>query len=84
MHLKITFFADLREKMNRRNLELDVEDVQNIRELKERLEEKFDCLKGCFSESSAVRTALNHEYCSEETKLKDGDEVAFFPPVTGG
>jgi molybdopterin synthase sulfur carrier subunit len=28
--------------------------------------------------------AVNHEYASVETVLKDGDEVAFFPPITGG
>ena len=28
--------------------------------------------------------AVNHEYVNRDFKLKDGDEVAFFPPVTGG
>lgn len=32
----------------------------------------------------AVRTAVNHEMASLETPVRDGDEVAFFPPVTGG
>ena len=31
-----------------------------------------------------VMTAVNHEYVSEEHLLKNEDEVAFFPPVTGG
>ena len=31
-----------------------------------------------------VMTAVNHEYVDENYLLKDKDEVAFFPPVTGG
>ena len=32
----------------------------------------------------AVRAALNQVACAEDAALSDGDEVAFFPPVTGG
>lgn len=32
----------------------------------------------------AVRAALNQVACTEDATLSDGDEVAFFPPVTGG
>jgi sulfur-carrier protein len=34
--------------------------------------------------SGAVLVAVNREYAGPKTALKDGDEVAFFPPVTGG
>ena len=32
----------------------------------------------------ALRAALNQTLCEESAVLKDGDELAFFPPVTGG
>jgi molybdopterin synthase sulfur carrier subunit len=32
----------------------------------------------------AVRVAVNHELAADETLLASGDEVALFPPVTGG
>jgi molybdopterin converting factor subunit 1 len=33
---------------------------------------------------SPLLVAVNREYAAEDTALKDGDEVALFPPVTGG
>ena len=32
----------------------------------------------------SLRVAINKNYVNEDTKLKDGDEVAFIPPVQGG
>ena len=84
MHLKIFFFAELRERMNREFIESEFQGVKNIRELQEKLEENFEVLRGCFAEGKLVKIAINHEYSSLDAELRDGDEVAFFPPVTGG
>ena len=32
----------------------------------------------------SLRVAINKNYVNEDTELKDGDEVAFIPPVQGG
>ncbi len=37
-----------------------------------------------FSAETKVLVAVNYEICQTNTLLKEGDEVAFFPPVTGG
>ena len=37
-----------------------------------------------FSERKAVRAAVNREFAEPDTPVAPGDEVAFFPPVTGG
>ena len=84
MNLKIFFFAELRERMNREFIESEFQGVKNVRELQEKLEEKFEVLRGCFAESKLIKIAINHEYRSLDAELRDGDEVAFFPPVTGG
>ena len=62
MHLKIFFFAELRERMNREFIESEFQGVKNIRELQEKLEEKFEVLRGCFAESKLIKIAINHEY----------------------
>ena len=84
MHLRIFFFAELRERMNREFIESEFQGVKNIRELQEKLEEKFEVLRGCFAEDKLIKSAINQEYSSLDSELRDGDEVAFFPPVTGG
>jgi MoaE-MoaD fusion protein len=35
-------------------------------------------------EPQGVRGAVNHEFADWDTKIADGDEVAFIPPVSGG
>ncbi|MCG8622076.1 MAG: molybdopterin converting factor subunit 1 [Proteobacteria bacterium] len=37
-----------------------------------------------FTDLTKIRVAVNHEYADLTHPLKTGDEVAFFPPVTGG
>lgn len=48
------------------------------------LSENDAALKAAFEEMPRLRFAVNQEMAKESTVLKDGDEVAFFPPVTGG
>lgn len=37
-----------------------------------------------FAHGAVVRAAVNQEFAQPGTAISDGDEVAFFPPVTGG
>ena len=55
-----------------------MEDLSNY------LSENDAALKAAFEEMPRLRFAVNQEMAKESTVLKDGDEVAFFPPVTGG
>ncbi|MCB2035165.1 MAG: MoaD/ThiS family protein, partial [Ottowia sp.] len=52
------------------------------------LRDELIARSGAYAEAlargKAVRLALNQAMCEEAAVLKDGDEVAFFPPVTGG
>ena len=49
-------------------------------ELKIELEQQYPKLK----ELSSYMIAVNNEYATEETLIKEGDEIAIIPPVSGG
>lgn len=80
--IQIKLFASLRERLGAESVnfeyggEYTVADV--TRELVE-LDEKWKLL----SEGN-VLCAINQDLCGVNTKVHDGDELAFFPPVTGG
>ena len=83
MNLKIFFFAELRERMNREFIESEFQGVKNIRDCKKN-SRKIRSFERMFCGGQVDKIAINHEYCSLDAELRDGDEVAFFPPVTGG
>jgi len=83
--LTIRFFARLREEagQSERRLELP-EGVHTVGQLRSRLRALDPRLAAALGEQSPLRTAVNQRMCGAETAVQDGDEIAFFPPVTGG
>ncbi len=77
MSISIKFFASLREQLGRDDCELEVGSVQTVAEAWSRATD--DAVM-----PSNTLMALNMEYVDADAPLSDGDEVAFFPPVTGG
>jgi len=75
MSITVKFFARLREQVGQAETSLDdVTDVQSA----------WDKATQYLSMPDNTLCAINMEYVTPETAVKDGDEVAFFPPVTGG
>ena len=77
MSIKVKFFARMRDEAGLSAGEVDYAEDINLEKIWNLLAEK-----STYPES--VMVAVNMEYVSGEPQLKDGDEVAFFPPVTGG
>ncbi|MGR9107523.1 MAG: molybdopterin converting factor subunit 1 [Gammaproteobacteria bacterium] len=77
MSIRIKFFASLREKTGFSEKFIAAEGLATVKDVVERLD--LASLLG-----GTVLYAVNMEYASLETPVTDGDEVAFFPPVTGG
>jgi len=79
MSITIKYFASLRELLGRseENLELGAGNI-TVAELWEQVAGKQK------TRPKNVLTAINMEYVKADARVKDGDEVAFFPPVTGG
>ncbi len=78
--MKILYFASLKENLNTADDEINVVSPVSISSIKKQLIEKYG--KQHFPDN--ILCAVNHEMANESTKVCESDEVAFFPPVTGG
>lgn len=83
--MTILYFAWLRERTGtaEENLALPA-GVTDVAGLIEWLKARGPGYTDAFREMSAVRVAVNQDHVPVTAPLKDDDEVAFFPPVTGG
>ena len=85
MKVKVLFFAGLREQLGTSAEELELPSgVTTVAALRSHLLNRGDSWKSALGESKLVRTAVNHDMVPATARIKAGDEVAFFPPVTGG
>jgi molybdopterin synthase sulfur carrier subunit len=77
MKIHVKYFASVRDLMGTESKDLDIDKSLSVYELWKDLTVKLNVPKD-------VRIAVNHKYVDKDFKLNDGDEVAYFPPVTGG
>lgn len=83
--LKLLYFASLRERMGRTAEDLATPaDVATVADLIRYLQRRDPAGAAAFAQTSLVRAAVNQEFAHLQTAIRDGDEIAFFPPVTGG
>ncbi len=83
--MKILYFAWLREKAGTAEEEVvPPAGVQTVRDLIAWLATRSPGHAAAFADLGSVRCAVNQDFAGLETPLAPGDEVAFFPPVTGG
>ena len=83
--MKILYFAWVREKTGVGEETVDIpSDIQTARDLVKWLKDRGEGFAAAFSDDALVRVAVNQEYATLDEPVASGDEVAFFPPVTGG
>lgn len=83
--VRLLWFAWLRERLGtgEETLELPAE-VVTVAALVAHLAARGPAYAEALEPRMGVRCAVNQEFASAETPVRPGDEVAFFPPVTGG
>ncbi|GMM72494.1 molybdopterin synthase sulfur carrier subunit [Alteromonas gracilis] len=82
MHITLKTFAQTREITGEDSITLNLSDNSTIETVLSQLKTRSD--KWALALEGSVLTARNQELCDTETVLSDGDELALFPPVTGG
>jgi len=83
--IRILYFARLREQVGTAGEELPSNpDLACVADVATSLRQRGGPWAEAFAPDQTVLASVNEELARGETPVADGDEVAFFPPVTGG
>jgi len=83
--VKVLYFASIREKVGTGSEEVDLPaGIVTVDALRQHLRARGGGWAEALAEGKLLRTAVNQDMLPGATAIKAGDEVAFFPPVTGG
>lgn len=77
MAVKVKFFASMRETLNKSELNIDSPQATTVAEI-------WQIAAGDLPMPENTVCAVNQTHAGPQHRVVDGDEVAFFPPVTGG
>ncbi|WP_417794121.1 molybdopterin converting factor subunit 1 [Terasakiella pusilla] len=83
--MKILYFAWLRTTIGCAEEKITLPDgVVTVADVLDLLREKGGAYAAALGEDKVIRIAVNQEYANMDDPVKQGDEFAIFPPVTGG
>ncbi|MCW8825095.1 MAG: MoaD/ThiS family protein [Gammaproteobacteria bacterium] len=77
MTVSVKFFASLREQMGCDGATVEIGEVATVADI-------WLQASGGKAMPPNILVSINQEYCGTNDPVSSGDEVAFFPPVTGG
>ncbi|OUT97281.1 MAG: hypothetical protein CBC01_06695 [Betaproteobacteria bacterium TMED41] len=82
--LHVRMFASIKELTNTEEEFFPYENIETVTDLKKNLSLRGHPWETVFGGGMVVKAAVNKQFVADDFELRDGDEVAFFPPVTGG
>lgn len=83
--IKVLYFARLREQLGSSGEEITPgPELATVADLATLLRERGGAWSDALGEGETIMAAVNQEMARMDAPVMDGDEVAFFPPVTGG
>ena len=83
--ITVLYFASVRETLNCSSEQIDYSnETQSVSQLKNTLAKRGDNWLELFTDNDNIFASINQIVAKNNEKINDGDEVAFFPQVTGG
>jgi molybdopterin synthase sulfur carrier subunit len=83
--IKVLYFARLREQLGTSSEEIAPDaQLATVGDVASLLRQRGGTWSDALDDSEIIMAAVNQVMARPETTIRDGDEVAFFPPVTGG
>lgn len=81
--INVVFFAKLRESLGIESIQFESKGIKTVEDLLQAIYRHHPSWQTELNQDSLL-VAVNHEMARLNSAVKAGDEVAFFPPVTGG
>ena len=81
MRVRVLFFGMLKELVGRNADEMDLPEGSCVSDLLAHYQSRVPALKASLP---SLALAVNQQYAAPDTKLKEEDEIALLPPVSGG
>ena len=84
--MEIIYFASVRETLGKESETLDIDEstVKTVADLIKHQRSRGDDYAVAFENTMMLRVAVNQVHALPNTAITNEDEVAFFPPITGG
>ena len=83
--MKILYFSWIKDKLGKSHEEIQLNDnIKTINDLVTSLKQSNEDYLDVFKDTSSIKVSINMETAEFEDRIHDNDEVAFFPPMTGG
>lgn len=81
MEVRVLYFASMRKFTRRKEEKIELPENARVIDLKDHIGNRYPPAQASLP---TILTAVNHEFSDDDTPLGEGDEVAFFPHVSGG
>ena len=83
--MKILYFSWIKDKLGKSHEEMQLDDdIKTVNDLITLLKKNNQNYEDVFKDTSSIKVSINMETAKFEDTIVDNDEVAFFPPMTGG
>ncbi len=83
--MKVLYFSWIKDKLGKSQEEIQIKDnIKTINDLIILLKNTNENYKDVFKNISSIKVSINMETAKYEDTIQDNDEIAFFPPMTGG